>query len=89
MYPSEDSAAAVFYKDGSISVNISAEKINLRNFWSGEMHSSWVIALASGDIISISGDIKVNNLLFLFYSRRSGIGVKNAFPAQSILINYR
>ena len=61
MYPSEDSAAAVFHKDNFIFVNISAEKINLRNFWSGEMHSSWVITVASEDTISISGDIKVRN----------------------------
>ena len=61
MYPSEDSAAAVFYKDNLIFVNISAEKVNLRNFWSGEMHSSWVITVVSNDIISIAGDIKVRD----------------------------
>ena len=43
MYPSEDSAASVFSKDGSLNLNISAEKVNLRNFWSGQMHSNWAV----------------------------------------------
>jgi F-actin capping protein alpha subunit len=58
MYPSDDSAVAVFTKDGKIFVNISAEKINLRNFWSGRMFSSWTIVMSPTHFV-ISGDIKV------------------------------
>ena len=77
MYPSEDSAAAVFSKDGSLYLNISAEKVNLRNFWSGRMHSNWVVlvnppkvygtaeseeVVAGAQIVTISGDIKVSSV---------------------------
>jgi F-actin capping protein alpha subunit len=58
MYPSEDSAASVFAKSGSIFVNISAEKVNLRNFWSGRMFSTWTIVVSTTKVV-ISGDIKV------------------------------
>ena len=58
MYPSDDSAVAVFTRDGSIFVNISAEKINLRNFWSGRIFSCWTIVMSSAHFV-ISGDIKV------------------------------
>ena len=61
MYPSEDSAASVFAKSGNIYVNISAEKINLRNFWSGRMFSTWTIAVSATKAV-ISGDIKVRYL---------------------------
>ena len=72
MYPSEDSAAAVFSKDGSLYLNISAEKVNLRNFWSGRMHSNWVVlvnppktddsdVVAESKVVTISGDIKVSS----------------------------
>lgn len=59
MYPSEESAASVYSKDGSISVNISAEKINLRNFWSGRMSSVWT-ADVQPTTVRIAGDIKVS-----------------------------
>jgi F-actin capping protein alpha subunit len=58
MYPSEDSAVSVFAKSGSIFVNISAEKVNLRNFWSGRMFSTWTIVVSTTKVF-ISGDIKV------------------------------
>ena len=59
MYPSEESAASVYSKDGSISVNISAEKVNLRNFWSGRMSSVWT-AEVQPTFVRIAGDIKVS-----------------------------
>lgn len=62
MYPSEDSAASVFAKSGNIYVNISAEKINIRNFWSGRMFSTWTIAVSTTKAI-VSGDIKVTSLV--------------------------
>ena len=62
MYPSEDSAASVFAESGNIYVNISAEKINLRNFWSGRMFSTWTIAVSATKAI-VSGDIKVTSLV--------------------------
>ena len=87
MYPSDNSAAAVFIKNdgndgndgnggnGTLVANISAEVVSLRNFWSGHIHSTWVISVraqpggtaesATGETVSgpltvsISGDMKV------------------------------
>jgi capping protein alpha len=46
-YPSEDTGFSVLSRQGSIFINISGEKTNLRNFWSGRITSNWVIAPTS------------------------------------------
>ena len=57
-YPSEDSAAGVFSKDGNINIIIVGEKKNLRNFWSGRWSSNWTVTVSASSG-SITGDVKV------------------------------
>lgn len=64
-YLNESSAAGAFVAtEDRLSVAISGEKINLKNFWSGRWTSSWVIDLADDSQITISGDIKVDRRRF-------------------------
>mmetsp|Transcript_16225 Transcript_16225/g.32383 ORF Transcript_16225/g.32383 Transcript_16225/m.32383 type:complete len:291 (-) Transcript_16225:18-890(-) len=50
-------ASAVYAKDGKLTVILSGEKINLRNFWSGSWRSSFEINPSSG---AITGSIRVH-----------------------------
>lgn len=63
-FPSPQSAGSVHIKNGNIHVNISAEKPNLRNFWSGKWSSSWVVTMPPDNVFSsaasIAGEIKVS-----------------------------
>lgn len=60
-YLNESSAAGAFVvTEDRLSVAISGEKINLKNFWSGRWTSSWVIDLADDSQVTINGDIKVD-----------------------------
>lgn len=58
-FRSELSAGGVFAKDGKISIGITGEKVNLKNFWSGRWQSTWTVTFA-GDSATISGDIKLH-----------------------------
>lgn len=58
-YPAEQSAAGVFTKDEQITIVISGEKTNLRNFWSGRWTSSWNLSINDGSA-ELTGDLKVN-----------------------------
>jgi capping protein alpha len=57
-YSAENSAGSVYAKDGLISVVITGEKANLRNFWSGKWTSTWTISTDESGA-HVSGDIKV------------------------------
>lgn len=56
---SDQAAGGVYTKDGSLSVVVAGEKVNLKNFWSGRWNSVWNIQVSSGSF-SIGGDIKVD-----------------------------
>lgn len=58
-YPAEQSAAGVFTKDEQITIVISGEKTNLRNFWSGRWTSSWNLSLNDGSA-ELTGDLKLH-----------------------------
>jgi hypothetical protein len=64
-HPSEESAGAVFAKDGTMFVCITGEKPNLRNYWGGKWASSWTIDTAAH---TISGEIKVERSHIFFLS---------------------
>lgn len=57
-YHSEMSTGGVYSKDGRLSVVVTGEKNNLKNFWSGKWSSTWALAV-EGLSVRISGDIKV------------------------------
>ena len=57
-YQAEKAASGAFAKDGKISLAVTGEKTNLKNFWSGRWTSSWTVAV-TGQSCTISGDIKV------------------------------
>ncbi len=57
-YHSEMSTGGVYSKDGRLSVVITGEKNNLKNFWSGKWSSTWALTVA-GLSVRISGEIKV------------------------------
>lgn len=58
-FPSEQSAGSAFARDGKLTVAVTGEKSNLKNFWSGRWTSLWTI-VPSDDSCTISGDIKLH-----------------------------
>lgn len=58
-YQTSDAAAGAFTKENRIEIAICGEKPNLRNFWSGRFHSSWVVSLSAG-VAVIFGEIKIH-----------------------------
>lgn len=58
-YSAEHSAGSVYAKNGQLTVCITGEKPNLRNFWSGKWNSTWSVAVA-GSTATVTGDIKVH-----------------------------
>jgi capping protein alpha len=57
-----DAAVGVFANDGKLSIAITGEKTNLKNFWSGKWNSTWSL-IVDGGAASISGEVKVSQLL--------------------------
>ncbi len=57
-YAAENSAGSVYARDGVLTIVISGEKANLRNFWSGKWTSIWTLDISEGST-TLSGDIKV------------------------------
>jgi capping protein alpha len=53
-----EASAAVYAKEGKLVVQISGERPNLRNYWSGRWHSEWTVA-PSGTSAAVTGEIKV------------------------------
>lgn len=58
-YVAEDSAGSVYAKDDKITICISGEKSNLRNYWSGKWLSTWTVVVGSSDA-TVSGTVKIN-----------------------------
>jgi len=58
VYVTETVAGSVFAKDRAITIAITGEKPNLRNFSSGKWSSLWSLTLSAGAAV-ISGDVKV------------------------------
>ena len=57
---SENSGGSVFCKNNSIHIAIAGEKVNLKNFWSGQWASNWTLNVSAGSV-SLTGDIKVSS----------------------------
>ena len=57
-YGAKIAAGSVFVQGSNISVTITGERPNLRNYWSGKWNSSWTITV-SGSSATIVGEIKV------------------------------
>jgi capping protein alpha len=57
-YMADSAACGVYAAPGALTVIISGEKLNLRNFWSGQFLSTWTVTL-SGDSSTIAGEIKI------------------------------
>lgn len=61
----EGSAAAVYASAAAapneLQVAVSGEKVNLRNFWSGQFGSTWVVSLGpeGAAAVNVAGEIKV------------------------------
>lgn len=58
-FPADTAAGGAFAKDGKITVALTGEKINLKNFWSGRWQSTWTVSFA-GQACTVSGDIKLH-----------------------------
>jgi len=58
-YQTTDAAGGAFIKENRIEITVCGEKPNLRNYWSGRVHSSWTVALSSG-VAVVSGEIKIH-----------------------------
>lgn len=58
-YPGENAAVGVYAVNGNLTVVITGERINLKNFWSGKWTSSWALAVNDGNA-TLSGDIKIH-----------------------------
>ncbi|KAJ8600573.1 hypothetical protein CTAYLR_008185 [Chrysophaeum taylorii] len=58
-YSSANARAAVFATDqGDLKIALSAENLNLRNYWSGNWRSTWTVSLA-GAQASVQGTLKL------------------------------
>lgn len=59
-FQSTGAAAAVFARPGAaeLKVVVTAERLNLKNFWSGNWVGNWTVALAGGSA-TVSGEVKV------------------------------
>jgi len=53
-------AAAAFAKAGCITVLISAEKLSLRNYWSGNWRSQFEVKFTGGTVATVSGWSKIH-----------------------------
>lgn len=62
-YSTESSAGGVYANNGNLSIVISGEKVNLKNFWSGKWSSSWTVNVENGSA-KVSGEIKVSSFTF-------------------------
>lgn len=56
-YKSDESAAGAYARNGTITVVLSSEKPNLRNYWAGRWTSTWTIKW--GASVEVTGEIKV------------------------------
>jgi hypothetical protein len=63
-YISESSAGSVYAKEGVVTIAISGEKTNLRNFWSGKWHSTWPVKVADGKA-TVSGNVQVCIFIYI------------------------
>ena len=96
-YPADDSAGSVCAsKDGSgvLTVTLTGEKTNLRNFWSGRFTSSWTVTLAEGgdlaslsltDAVTVTGDIKVH--AHYYEDGNVQMQTHRRFPATKVPVN--
>lgn len=57
-YYDDTALCSVYAKGSTLSVVISAEKLNLRNFWSGSWISTWTIEVGPASM-DVAGEIKV------------------------------
>mmetsp|Transcript_19492 Transcript_19492/g.26656 ORF Transcript_19492/g.26656 Transcript_19492/m.26656 type:complete len:284 (+) Transcript_19492:2-853(+) len=58
-YIAEPCAASAFAKDDKITLVITGEKSNLKNFWSGRWNSIWSLT-CDNSIATLSGEIKIH-----------------------------
>jgi len=77
-YAPSTTAAAVYAAPSELTLVISGEKLNLRNFWSGQFLSTWVVKLAP-EGPSVTGEIKVR--AHYFEEGNVQLQTKKAVPA--------
>lgn len=58
-YSGDNAAVGVYAVNGLLTIVITGEKINLKNFWSGKWSSTWTLALEEG-VASLSGEVKIH-----------------------------
>jgi capping protein alpha len=58
-FPGDNSSVGVFTQNGNLSIVITGERVNLKNFWSGKWTSAWTLSLDEG-AASLSGEIKIH-----------------------------
>jgi capping protein alpha len=60
--PTEEHAAGAYAKEGIVTIVLTGEKTNLKNFWSGRWTSVWTISDldADADCCTFAGEIKVH-----------------------------
>ena len=82
----EGTAAAAAYASGAgqLSLVVSGEKLNLRNFWSGQFLSTWTVALAAGGP-TVSGEIKIR--AHYFEEGNVQLQSKKAVAAQTLAVD--
>ena len=75
-------AAAVYSKEGALTLCISGQACNLRNFWSGSWTSTYKIALAGTSSAKLSGKCKL--LVHYFEDGNVQMNTQNEFSKDDI-----
>lgn len=57
-YVSDASSGSVYARDGKVTIVLTGEKVNLKNFWSGKWTSTWALQIQGNKAI-LAGEIKV------------------------------
>jgi hypothetical protein len=74
-HTTEQHASGAFAQNGAVTLVITGERTNLKNFWSGRWTSTWTIK-KDGGACTLAGEIKVtlfdtvNNVICLFLCYR-------------------
>jgi capping protein alpha len=88
-YVEGGSAAGAVYSSSKtpneLQVVVSGEKVNLRNFWSGQFSSTWSVVLgADATSVTVAGEVKVR--AHYFEEGNVQLQTKKALPAAAVKV---
>lgn len=76
-------AGCVFAKEGKLTITVAAEKLSLRNFWSGSWRSTFEVAFTGGTQASLTGTAKIH----IHYFEDGNVQMQNQKPC-SVTVDF-